>query len=100
MPWKHTFLDYLINKKIMAIQEMNFDEVSQLCPGILRRSANNFIQGLRGRLGKDKNLPFYIVAQRFIHKYKDKPDCGPTEQKFREAIVDYYDKDGTINKKK
>merc|ERR1712061_81844 len=26
-PWKHTFLDYLISKKIMAVQDINFEEV-------------------------------------------------------------------------
>ena len=45
-------------------------------------------------------MPLHIVAQKFINKYKDKPDCGPKEREFRETIVDYYDKDETINKKK
>ena len=84
----------------MAQQDIDFDEVGQLCPGILNGTAKIFIQGIKTQLGKDKDLPLYIIAQHCIHKYKDKPDCGTTDQKFREAIVDYYDKDGTINKKK
>ena len=31
-----------------------------------------------------------------MHKYKDKPDCTPKQQKFREAIIDYYDPDKKI----
>ena len=99
-PWKPTFLDYLIRKKIMAVQDINFDEVSQLCPGVLNGVADRFIQNIKFQSGKDKDLPLYIIAQNLIHKYKDKPDCGPKECKFREAIVDYYDKDETINKRK
>ena len=58
------------------------------------------VQTFLGQLGKDKDSPLHIVAQKFINTYKDKPACGPKECHFREAIVDYYDKDGTINKKK
>ena len=80
----------------MAFQDINYEEVSQLCPGILKDCADQVVNGLRS--GLDENLPLHIIAKKFIHKYKDKPDCKPTEQKLREAIVEYYDKDGNINK--
>ena len=40
-----------------------------------------------------RNSPLYILAQENMHKYKDKPDCTPKEQQFREDIIDYYDPD-------
>ena len=34
-----------------------------------------------------------IAKEKNMYKYKDKPECTPKEQQFREAIIDYYDPD-------
>ena len=89
--WKPLFLQYLIDNKIAAVQDVDYNEVGKICPGVVSGQVDAFFQGLKGRSQDEKNLPIYKIAKRYVKKYKDRADCRPKERELREAIVHHYD---------
>ena len=90
-PWKPLFLQYLIDYEIAAVQDVDYNEVGKICPGVVSGQVDAFFQGLKGRSQDEKNLPIYKIAERHVKKYKDRADCGAKERELREAIVHHYD---------
>ena len=96
-PWKYDVLEHVATQKIMGIQELNNDLSSDLIlkkhTGITKGTITRFLIKCHEF---NRDLPLYICAQKNMHKYKGRPDCTPKQQKFREAIIDYYDPDKKI----
>ena len=90
-PWKPLFLQYLLDNKITAIQDVDYNEVGKICPGVVSGKVDAFFQGLKGGSQDEKNLPIFKIAKRYVKKYKDRADCRPKERELREAIVHHYD---------
>ena len=96
MAWKPLFMKYLIENEIVAPQDINYKELAKICPGIVRGIVDAFVQGMKGRCGSEKDLPINIIAKRYLSIYQNRPDCGKQEQIFRESIIDFYDKDRSL----
>jgi hypothetical protein len=88
-PWKYKFLKYLVKNQIMGQQEINFDQVTNIFPGIVSGLVGSWVPCI-DVAGQFKGEPLFKIAQAAMPRYKNRPDCGKTALQFREEIIKHY----------
>ena len=101
MPWKYSVLKFIIDKEVIAFQDIDFEEIQKTHPGIGAAVLSAWLGGLSVITSLDRQEPLHCQANDVIHRYKNRPNYTPKATKAREDLARYYDKSSiSIIKKK
>ena len=92
MPWKHSVLQYLIDKKIVAFQDINFEEIQSDHPGIGAAVLAAWFGGFSVISSVDRQEALHVQALDVIARYKNRANYTPKATQIREELAQYYGK--------
>jgi hypothetical protein len=88
-PWRRDFFEYLIEKKVVAVQDIDYSKASSFwpeqCATSLKTSLNNYT-----RKQAEQNKPLFQIIQENLHSFKDIQETERVRN-YREEIVRIYD---------
>ena len=88
-PWKRHFFEYLIEKKVVGIQDLDYSVLSTLFPDQSVTSFYYTLTAFKLKQAKQKK-PLYQVIEENLHSFKDAQETERVRN-HREAIVTIYD---------
>jgi hypothetical protein len=88
-PWRREFFEYLVEKKVAAVQDIDYSEASSFWP---EQSHCSFINSLRnfGKKQAVRKKPLFQIIEENLHSFKD-PQENERVRNYREEIVRIYD---------
>ncbi len=89
-PWRVDLFNYVVEKKVVGEQDLDFAELKLLFPEQTRMSIHLTLVSLRQKTGVAKK-PLYEHIKDLIPNYKDHQDSERLKT-FREEIVRIYDR--------
>jgi hypothetical protein len=88
-PWRRDFFEYLIEKKVAGVQDIDYLEASSFFPEQSAISFVNSISCFAKKQSKEKKPLFQIIEEN-LHSFKD-PQETERVRNYRETIVRIYD---------
>jgi hypothetical protein len=88
-PWRRDFFEYLIEKKVAGVQDIDYLEASSFFP---EQSAVSFVKSIScfaKKQSKEKK-PLFQIIQENLHSFKDIQETERVRN-YREEIVRIYD---------
>jgi hypothetical protein len=88
--WKKDFYEYLIEKKVFVVQNINWNDANKYFPDQSNTSMTEALREIR-RDKKYADQPLYTALADYLPKYKQS-SLRESSRKHREEIVHWYDK--------
>jgi hypothetical protein len=88
-PWREDFLKYVVKKKIVGIQGLDYSELSRIFPEQNATSLCNVLKRFKDRQTEETKPLFKIVEDNLV-TFKDIQETE-RHQQFREEIVRMYE---------
>ena len=87
--WREDFLRYVVEKKIVGIQGLDYSELSVLFPSENATSFCNVVKRFKDRQAEETK-PLFKIVEENLDNFKDIQETEKHQQ-FREEIVRIYD---------
>jgi hypothetical protein len=83
--WKEKFLNYIVEKRVNYVKEIDWNEACKLFPAQTIKSLTQVLFHCQ----RSKDVPLFKAIKENIHKYKGN-DYSEKEKLYRENIVKIY----------